>query len=160
MRVRLIAVGTRMEGWVQAGWEEYARRLRPVMPLGLVEVPAARRGGAGDVPRALVAEGQRMLALLAPRDHVVALDEHGRQMSSIETAHWLERRRASGRDLALLVGGADGFGEAVLERADERWSLSPLTLPHALVRVLVAEQLYRAASLLAGHPYHRAEPRR
>jgi 23S rRNA (pseudouridine1915-N3)-methyltransferase len=101
-------------------------------------------------------EAQRILAVLAPRDYVVALDERGREYSTPELARWLEERRRSGQDLACVIGGADGLAAAVLARAQERWSLSRLTLPHGLVRVLLIEQLYRAATLLSGHPYHRA----
>jgi 23S rRNA (pseudouridine1915-N3)-methyltransferase len=120
----------------------------------LVEIPAVRRG-SGDLDRARAEEGRRLMAALRPRDHVVALDEHGRQRTSLELSKWLGLRMQSGSDLSFLIGGADGFSPDVLERAQERWSLSPLTLPHALVRVVFAEQIYRAATLLDGHPYHR-----
>src|SRR5579885_1493093 len=103
----------------------------------------------------LAAEGERMLAALPKAAHVVALDAAGAAWRSEELAARLQRWRLLGKDLAFLIGGPDGLAPAVLARADERWSLGPLTLPHPLVRILVAEQLYRAASLLAGHPYHR-----
>jgi len=103
----------------------------------------------------MAAEAQRILALLAPRDFVVALDEHGAERTTLELSHWLEQRRASGQDLAFIIGGPDGLSEEVLARGHFRWSLSRLTLPHGLVRVVLAEQIYRAATLLAGHPYHR-----
>jgi 23S rRNA (pseudouridine1915-N3)-methyltransferase len=101
------------------------------------------------------AEAQRILSLLAPRDFVVALDEHGSERTTLELSHWLEQRRASGQDLAFIIGGPDGLSEEVLARGHFRWSLSRLTLPHGLARVVLAEQIYRAATLLAGHPYHR-----
>lgn len=154
MRVSLIAVGQRMPGWVQQGYTEYAERLRSRLPLHLVEIPAVRRNGA-DVPRAVAEEGRRLLAAVRPDHHVVALDERGKSRSSIELSQWLGKRLNDGSDLDFLVGGADGFAPEVLQRANERWSLSSLTLPHALVRVLFAEQLYRAVTLLDGHPYHR-----
>ncbi|MFO1504974.1 MAG: 23S rRNA (pseudouridine(1915)-N(3))-methyltransferase RlmH [Steroidobacteraceae bacterium] len=154
MRVSLIAVGQRMPAWIQQGFGEYAQRLQARLPLNLVEVPAAKRG-SGDVARAIEEEGRRLLAPIKPDHYVVALDERGRTRSSIELSQWLGKRLQDGRELAFLVGGADGFAPQVLARADERWSLSALTLPHALVRVVFAEQIYRAVTLLDGHPYHR-----
>jgi len=154
VRISLIAVGQRMPGWVQQGFSEYSERLRSRMPLQLVEVPAVRRG-SGDVARAIAEEGRRLLAAVRADHHVVVLDERGKARSSIEVSQWLGRRLNEGSDLDFLVGGADGFAPEVLQRADERWSLSSLTLPHALVRVVFAEQLYRAVTLLDGHPYHR-----
>ncbi|MET0281259.1 MAG: 23S rRNA (pseudouridine(1915)-N(3))-methyltransferase RlmH [Steroidobacteraceae bacterium] len=154
MRVTLIAVGQRMPGWVTEGFTEYSRRLRPRLPLELIEIPAAKRG-SGDLARAMGEEGRRLLAALRAQDHVVALDERGKSRSSVELSQWLAARQQAGSDLAFLVGGADGYAPEVLARANERWSLSTLTLPHALVRVVFAEQLYRAVTLLDGHPYHR-----
>lgn len=154
MRVTLVAVGQRMPAWVTQGYSEYARRLRTRLPTDLIEVPAARRG-SGDLARAMADEGKRLLSSVRPQDHVVALDERGTTRTSLELSRWLARRLQSGKDLAFLIGGADGFAPEVLERADERWSLSSLTLPHALVRIVFAEQLYRAVTLLDGHPYHR-----
>lgn len=117
---------------------------------------APARGHAGDVARAREEEGRRLLGACAPDDHVVALDERGTGWSTLELARNLRQWELDGRDVDLLVGGADGLSGTCLARAGARWSLSPLTLPHALVRVVVAEQLYRAWSVNAGHPYHRA----
>jgi 23S rRNA (pseudouridine1915-N3)-methyltransferase len=150
MKLRLLAVGTRMPDWVRAGFEEYARRMPRGLALELTAV--AQASGAG----AKAAEGARLLAHCAPRDQVVALDERGQGWSSAQLAVQLQRWQERGGDVCLLVGGADGLAPACLERAAQRWSLSPLTLPHMLVRILVAEQLYRACTLLSGHPYHRA----
>ena len=143
-----------MPGWVSEGYGEYARRLQGRLPINLVEIPAVRRS-SGDVARAMAEEGRRQLAATRAGDYVVALDERGKARTSLELSQWLGQRMQGGQDLALLVGGADGFAPEVLARANERWSLSALTLPHALVRVVLAEQLYRAVSLLDGHPYHR-----
>ena len=154
MRLALIAVGQRMPGWIREGFEDYVRRLRPRLPLTLVEVPAAKRG-SGDLQRAIAEEGRKLLASIRPDDYAIALDERGTARSSLALSRWLAVRLQEGRDLSFLVGGADGFAPEVLKRANERWSLSTLTLPHALVRVVFAEQLYRAVSLLDGHPYHR-----
>ena len=154
MRVTLVAVGQRMPGWITEGFGEYMRRLRPRLPVELVEIPAAKRTG-NDVARAMAEEGRRLLAAARAQDHVVALDERGKARTSLELSRWLGARQQTGDDLVFLVGGADGFAPEVLARANERWSLSTLTLPHALVRVVFAEQLYRAVTLLDGHPYHR-----
>jgi 23S rRNA (pseudouridine1915-N3)-methyltransferase len=154
MRVALVAVGQRMPGWVTDGFNEYSKRLRPRLPLELVEIPAAKRG-SGDLERTMAEEGKRLLAATRPQDHVVALDERGKAHTSLEFSRWLAARQQAGNDLVFLIGGADGFAPEVLARANERWSLSTLTLPHALVRVVFVEQLYRAVTLLDGHPYHR-----
>jgi 23S rRNA (pseudouridine1915-N3)-methyltransferase len=156
MLIRLVAAGTRLPGWVGEGFAEYAGRLGPELRLELVEVPVTHRGRNADLARARSGEGRRMLAAVDARMHVTALDVGGRAMSTEQLAQWLAARMNDGRDVALLVGGPDGLDPACLARADGRWSLSPLTFPHGLVRILVAEQLYRASSLLKGHPYHRA----
>jgi 23S rRNA (pseudouridine1915-N3)-methyltransferase len=156
MRLRLIAIGTRMPDWVDTAFSDYWRRMRGMWRQELIEVPTAiRRQSGGAALAAMAAEAQRILALLAPRDFVVALDERGSERTTVELSNWLEQRRASGQDLAFIIGGPDGLSEEVLARAHFRWSLSRLTLPHGLVRVVLAEQIYRAATLLAGHPYHR-----
>jgi len=155
MRVRVIAVGTRMSPWVQAACEDYTRRLRGADAIALVEIPVVRRRGEGDAPRAVRLEGERILALLAPREYVVALDERGRAFTTLQLSAWLAERRARAEPLSFIIGGPDGLDAAVSARAQLRWSLSTLTFPHALVRVLLAEQLYRASTVLAGHPYHR-----
>lgn len=156
MRLRLIAIGTRMPDWVDTAFSDYWRRMRGMWKLELIELPTASRRHSGSAAlAAMSAEAQRILSLLAPRDFVVALDEHGTERTTLELSHWLEQRRASGQDLAFIIGGPDGLSEEVLARGHFRWSLSRLTLPHGLARVVLAEQIYRAATLLAGHPYHR-----
>lgn len=144
-----------MPSWVEAGYREYAKRLPGECALRLQEVPLGKRGKGADVRRAVRDEGERMLAAI-PRDcRVLALEVGGRSWSTEQLSDKLGGWMASGRDLALLVGGPEGLAPGCVERADGRWSLSPLTLPHPLVRVLLAEQLYRAWSLLRNHPYHR-----
>jgi 23S rRNA (pseudouridine1915-N3)-methyltransferase len=156
MKCRLIAAGTRLPGWVAEGFREYEKRLRAPLELELIEIPlAARRAGEAAEP-ARLREGARMLSMLDKKDHVVALEVSGASRSTEQLAVWLGEKLRAARPLAFLIGGPDGLATECRERADESWSLSPLTLPHALVRVLVAEQLYRAMSLMAGHPYHRA----
>jgi 23S rRNA (pseudouridine1915-N3)-methyltransferase len=156
VKCRLIAAGTRLPEWVGAGFRDYQRRLRRPMTLDLVEIPVAPRRAGEPVRAAITREGGAMLAAVCAGDYVVALDVAGKAMSTATLAAWLARRMQDGRPLALLVGGPDGLASTCLARAELRWSLSPLTFPHALVRVMVAEQLYRATSLLAHHPYHRA----
>ena len=156
MKCRLIAAGTRLPDWVNAGFLEYQKRLRAPLVLELEEIPVATRRAGENPQRAIAREGANMLAALGPKDHVVALEVAGVSMSTAELSVWLNAKLRQAKPLALLIGGPNGLAHACLERADERWSLSALTLPHALVRILVAEQLYRAMSLAAGHPYHRA----
>jgi len=156
MKCRLIAAGTRLPEWISTGFQDYQRRLRTPLVLELQEIPiATRRPGENPQP-AVAREGSAMRATLGKHDYVVALTIGGKAMSTDELSVWLARRLQDGRSLALLIGGPDGLAPECLSRADEQWSLSPLTLPHALVRVIVAEQIYRAMSMLAGHPYHRA----
>ena len=156
MRCRLIAAGTRLPDWVNSGFHEYQKRLRTPMSLELREIQVAPRRAGESPERAVNREGTDMLAQLGKDDYVVALEIGAKAMSTEQLSVWLAERMRAGRGLALLIGGPDGLSAQCRERADFAWSLSPLTLPHALVRVVVAEQLYRAMSLLAGHPYHRA----
>jgi 23S rRNA (pseudouridine1915-N3)-methyltransferase len=156
MRARLIAVGERMPAWVADGFAEYQKRLSRELALELVEIKLGARGKSRDPKRAMSDEGAAVRAALPKDAHVVALDGKGTPWSSAQLAAELERWRMQGRDLAFLIGGPDGHASDVLAAAHQRWSLGPLTLPHMLVRLLVAEQLYRAATMLAGHPYHRA----
>ena len=155
MKLRLIAIGQRMPGWVQDGFQEYAQRMPRELGLELVELPLGARGRGADTSKAQVLEGSKLLA--RSRDmHRVVLDERGRHWGSVELATQLSAWMQGGRDVALLVGGPDGHSAEVMAAADQRWSLSKLTLPHALVRVVLAEQLYRAWTVLANHPYHRS----
>jgi 23S rRNA (pseudouridine1915-N3)-methyltransferase len=156
MKCRLIAAGTRLPDWINTGFEEYRRRMRTPLTLELLEIPVATRRAGEDPRRAIAREGAAMLAAIKPDDHVVALQISAAAMSTAGLGTWLAGRLREGRPLALLIGGPDGLSPECLARADLAWSLSPLTLPHGLARVVVAEQLYRAMSLLAGHPYHRA----
>ena len=156
MKARLVAVGERAPGWVAEGFAEYRKRLSHWLPLELVEVAPGLRGKGRDSARAMAEEGARVLAALPKSAHVVVLDGGGKPWSSEQLAARMEHWRQGGQDLAFLVGGPEGHPPEVLAAASETWSLGPLTLPHMLVRLVVAEQLYRAAALLANHPYHRA----
>lgn len=156
MKCRLIAAGTRLPEWVNSGFRDYQQRLRTPLKLELHEIAVAARRAGEDSAKAVQREGADMLAALGKDDYIVCLDVTGKMFSTVDLSAWLTERLRGGQPLSLLIGGPDGLAAGCLERAALRWSLSPLTLPHALVRVVVAEQLYRAMSLLAGHPYHRA----
>jgi 23S rRNA (pseudouridine1915-N3)-methyltransferase len=148
-------VGTRPPAWVREAYADYTRRLGARLKLTLLEIePGPRR--AGQSPRkAIETEARRLLTAVRADEWVVALDERGKQMSTRELADWLAGRMQEGRDLAFLIGGPDGFAAEVVARSDMSFCLSRLTLPHALARVVLAEQLYRAMSILTHHPYHR-----
>jgi 23S rRNA (pseudouridine1915-N3)-methyltransferase len=155
MHIHLIAVGTRMPSWISQGYEDYARRLPRECTLRLVEIPLGRRSRSQSPAQAVEEESRRMLAAIPERSLVVALDVGGSDWDTPALATRLQEWLLSGRDIVLLVGGPDGLSVDCLRRADLRWSLSALTLPHALVRVILAEQLYRAWTIISGHPYHR-----
>lgn len=156
MRISLIAVGARMPAWVNEGFADYAERLPREWHLALIQINSGKRRKNVDLARLLEEEGRRMLAAIPFNTRVIALDQAGRQWSTAQLAQQLDDWLQDGRDVALLVGGPEGLDGACKSRAETLWSLSPLTFPHALVRVIVAEQLYRAWSLLHNHPYHRA----
>jgi 23S rRNA (pseudouridine1915-N3)-methyltransferase len=156
VKINLISVGTRMPAWVEQGMQEYSKRLPAEFSFCCVEVPLGRRAKNTDPRQAVRQEAEFLLAKLSPRDHVVALDVNGRSLGTEAMAQRISVIRDEGRHLSLLVGGPDGLDDSCLQRAEERWSLSALTLPHPLVRIVVAEQIYRVWSLISGHPYHRA----
>ena len=155
MRIRLIAVGTRVPGWVQQGFADYAQRLPRECRLELVEIPAADRSRIPEIAKCRQAEAARILKAVQPDERLVALDERGDALDTPQWSQALKNWMQDGRDAALVIGGADGLAAEVLDKAERKWSLSRLTLPHALVRVLVAEQVYRAWTRIANHPYHR-----
>ncbi len=156
MNIHLIAVGDKMPHWVQEGYLEYARRLPPECALKLSEISARHRGKNADIARITRDEGRQMLDAIPKGGRVIALEVNGRSWSTEDLSRQLENWMTGGQDIALLIGGPEGLSAECRERADQLWSLSPLTLPHPLVRVVVAEQLYRAWSILRNHPYHRA----
>ncbi|MVF13342.1 23S rRNA (pseudouridine(1915)-N(3))-methyltransferase RlmH [Ketobacter sp. MCCC 1A13808] len=155
MRIRLIAVGTKMPAWVDQGFNEYQKRLNQDLTLELTEIAAGKRGKNADLARITEKEGQQMLAAIHPQDHVITLDVPGKPHSTESLSERLELLMHSGKHISLLIGGPEGLSTRCRQAAQESWSLSALTLPHPLVRILVAEQLYRAWSILKGHPYHR-----
>ena len=156
MKARLIAVGERAPSWVAEGFGEYQKRLSHWLPFELLEIAPGHRGKSRDASKAQFDEGPRVITALPKQAYVILLDGRGRNYSSEQLALRLEHWRQQGRDLAFLIGGPEGHSQEVIASADEQWSIGALTLPHMLVRLVVAEQLYRAASLLANHPYHRA----
>lgn len=156
MRIHLISIGNKMPRWVEEGYQEYAKRLPAECSLQLLEIPPGHRGKSADIKRTLRDEGERMLKAIPRNCRVVALDVKGKAWSTEQLSSQIGNWMDSGQHLALLIGGPEGLAEECLKRADSRWSLSPLTMPHPLVRVVVAEQIYRAWSLLRNHPYHRA----
>jgi len=155
MRISILSVGHKMPAWIQDGFQEYTRRMPPEVRVELVELKAEERPAGKTAAKVMQAEGERLIAALPPGATMLALDEKGRAVStqglSVMLADWMR----DGSHPAFVIGGADGLDAAVKERADKLISLSALTLPHGLVRVLLAEQLYRAWTILARHPYHR-----
>ena len=155
MKIRLLAVGNKMPAWVEQGYQEYARRLPRDCSLELVEISPGHRGKNANTDKAMQQEADALKKAIRPGEHVVALAVEGKPWSTERLSEELEGWRNQGGDVALLVGGPDGMTDDVLRLAKQRWSLSPLTLPHPLVRVLLSEQIYRAWTILQGHPYHK-----
>lgn len=155
MRAVILTICDKLPPWVQSGFEEYARRLSQKVPLAAADLPLSPRGKNIDIKRVLADEGQRMLAAIPKNARIVALDGRGEAWSSEALSRQLNGWQQDGRDLCFLVGGPDGLAPQAMMVAHQRWSLGPLTLPHAMVRILIAEQLYRAVSMLGNHPYHR-----
>ena len=154
MKVRIVALGHRMPAWILAGFDEYAKRLPREWAFGIVELKPEARGRGRTTPQILAAEGARVATACAGY-RIVALDERGTPWTTRQFAAQLARRQARGDDVAFVIGSADGLSDDVKSGADAMLALSAMTLPHAVVRVVLAEQLYRAHTVLTGHPYHR-----
>jgi 23S rRNA (pseudouridine1915-N3)-methyltransferase len=155
MKIRLLAVGTKMPAWVTTGFNEYNKRMPREMSVEIVELPIGPRGKGADLKRAIKKEGDAMLAAIPNGDWVVALEVTGKTWSTEQLATQMEGWQLQGRNMCLLIGGPDGLDPRCTALADQKWSLSALTLPHPMVRILLSEQLYRAWSLIQGHPYHK-----
>ncbi|MFC3116108.1 23S rRNA (pseudouridine(1915)-N(3))-methyltransferase RlmH [Cellvibrio fontiphilus] len=158
MRIRIIAVGTKMPDWVEQGYAEYAKRMPRDVTVEMLELPLAQRGKNTDIATAMAKEGELMLAAIekgGKGEQVIALDVKGKPWSTEQLAENLAGWKMSGFNYCLLIGGPDGLAPECLALASVKWSLSPLTLPHPLVRIVVIEQLYRACSILQNHPYHK-----
>ena len=157
MKLRIISIGTKMPDWVQAGFEEYHKRILPMLTVELVALPAAKRHKnptKADIAKYKQIEGEAILTAVG-KSRLWLLEVTGKMISTELLAKRVADTMQEGIDVAVVIGGADGVSQAVLERADVTWSLSPLTLPHPLVRVVLIEQLYRAMSIIHNHPYHR-----
>ena len=155
MKLKLLAVGTRMPSWVETGFEEYRKRMPVELKLDLIEIPLSPKGKGSSNP-SKENQGQAILKAINKQDKVIALDVLGKSMSTESLATQLSSWQMSGQDICLLIGGPDGLSPECLQRANMKWSLSDLTLPHPLVRVLLMEQLYRAWTINKNHPYHRS----
>ena len=155
MRITVIAVGGKMPAWVEQGINEYDRRMPRELKIQWREIPLARRGRDTSPGVLRSREGEKILKAIPARDTVIALDVRGKSWSTEQLAEQLRSWQMSGNNYSLLIGGPDGLSTECLERASQRWSLSDLTMPHPLVRILLAEQLYRAWTITANHPYHR-----
>lgn len=156
MHIRLIAVGQRLPAWVEAGCQEYIKRLPREWNFALDALKAAVRPEGKPVAAAIAGEARLISAAIPAGARQVVLDERGRQVTTLQLSQRLTDWQRDGRDVVLIIGGADGLSPALREAADEALALSALTLPHGIARLLLVEQLYRAASLLQGHPYHRS----
>lgn len=155
MQIHLVAVGNRMPTWVTEGFQDYAKRLPRECELVLREIAPGKRGKNADLARIREEEGERVMASLSRDDYVIALEVGGKPWDTVQLSNQVKDWMQEGRRIALLVGGPEGLSDACRAHANQLWSLSPLTLPHPIVRIIVAEQIYRAWSLLNNHPYHR-----
>ena len=155
MKIKLLAVGTKMPAWVTTGFNEYNKRMPREMSVEIVELAIGPRGKGADLNRAIKKEGDAMLAAIPSGDWVVALEVTGKTWSTEQLSAQMEGWQLKGCNLCLLIGGPDGLDPRCSALADQKWSLSALTLPHPMVRILLSEQLYRAWSLIQGHPYHK-----
>lgn len=155
MKIRIIAVGAKMPAWVTEATDDYLKRIPRDVPVEFVPLAIGNRGKSSSTEKAIAQEGQAMLSAIGSQDHVVALDLSGKSWSTVQLSEQLQNWREQARDIALLIGGPDGLDSRCLARADQKWCLSNLTLPHPLVRVLLSEQLYRAWSITQNHPYHK-----
>ena len=155
MKIHLIAVGKKMPEWVNAGFSEFSKRMPPELQINLIEIPPSVRNKATPIEKNIKEEGERIQSAIPDNSKLIVLDEKGKDFSSIALSKEMESWLPMGQDISIVIGGADGIDPVIKQQADEKWSLSSLTLPHALVRVVVTEQLYRAWSIMKGHPYHR-----
>ncbi|ATC94089.1 23S rRNA (pseudouridine(1915)-N(3))-methyltransferase RlmH [Pseudoalteromonas tunicata] len=155
MKIQLIAVGTKMPSWVETGYLEYQRRFPKDMSLELVEITAGKRGKNADIKRILQIEGEKTLAAIPKGNRIVTLEVTGQPWDTHQLASQMQKWQLDGRDISLLIGGPEGLATECIAVSEQKWSLSNLTLPHPLVRIVVAESLYRAWSLNNNHPYHR-----
>lgn len=155
MKIDLVAVGTKMPDWVTKGLEEYLKRMPPDYHISVIEITAGKRTKNADVNRILQKEGTHIINAIPKGNRVIALDVKGAAWDTHKLANNLDKWQLDGRNISLLIGGPEGLSSDCLNLAEQKWSLSPLTLPHPMVRVIVAESLFRAWSINHNHPYHR-----
>ena len=155
MKIHLIAVGKKMSDWINTGYSEFSKRMPPELQINLIEITPSTRNKSTSIEKNIKEEGERIQSAIPDNSKLIVLDEKGKDFSSIALSKEMESWLPMGQDISMVIGGADGIDPVIKQQADEKWSLSSLTLPHALVRVVVAEQLYRAWSIMKGHPYHR-----
>ncbi|NKB77421.1 MAG: 23S rRNA (pseudouridine(1915)-N(3))-methyltransferase RlmH [Gammaproteobacteria bacterium] len=155
LNIHLLVVGEKMPRWVEEGYAEYEKRIRGRIRLHLLEIPAIKRGKNADIKRIVQREEQKVVSAIPNGAHVIALDRIGKALSTTDISAKMDQWLQQGRPIALMVGGPEGFSSQLLKQADETWSLSALTFAHPLVRVMLAEQIYRCYSILEGLPYHR-----
>lgn len=155
MQLDIIAVGNKMPSWVTAGYQEYAKRMPPDWRMNLIEIPPEKRGKNADIARILEKEGNNILSAIPKGNRIVALEVTGKPWDSHQLAEQMEKWQLDGRNVSLIIGGPEGLSEKCLNLAEQKWSLSTLTLPHPLVRIVLAESLFRAWSINNNHPYHR-----
>ncbi|MHA3054968.1 23S rRNA (pseudouridine(1915)-N(3))-methyltransferase RlmH [Acinetobacter sp. ANC 4633] len=159
MKIRILTIGQKMPAWVLTGVDDYLKRIQPFVQTQFVELPMAKRGkndSDADILKYCQTEGESILNALKPNETLIALEVGGRELSTEKLAETMQQWMLEGQDIALAIGGPDGLSDAVRQVAKWHWSLSKLTLPHPLVRVMLIEQLYRAMSINHNHPYHRA----
>ena len=155
MRIHILAIGNKMPAWVEHGFREYSKRFPPSCTLALTEVPAEKRAKLYNAPQLMKRESDKLLTYSKPGNRIIALDRQGKYWSTTQLSAQLAEWQQDGRPIDFLIGGPDGLTDDCLQKTEFTWSLSPLTLPHPLVRIILAEQLYRALSILQNHPYHR-----
>lgn len=155
MKIQLVAVGTKMPAWVETGYKEYSRRFPKDMPLELLEITAGKRGKNADIKRILEQEGVKTMQAIPKGNRIVTLEVTGKPWTTEQLAVELDKWKHDGRDVSILIGGPEGLAPECIQASEQRWSLSALTLPHPMVRVITAEALYRAWSVTTNHPYHR-----
>jgi 23S rRNA (pseudouridine1915-N3)-methyltransferase len=156
MQINIIAIGKKMPAWIEEGFLEYSKRMPKELNINLIELPLAKSSSKTSPEQLMDQEGKAILAAIPEKNNIIALDVKGKSFSTEQLAHQLQLWRENSRDISIIIGGPNGLSKEVLAAAETKWSLSTLTFPHPLVRVILAEQLYRAISYLAGHPYHRA----
>lgn len=155
MKIRLISIGNKMPAWINTGFEEYAKRMPSHLAIDLIEIPLKTRGKNADITRLIEQEGNAMLKAIGEQDHVIALSINGTNWSTEKLADHLKDWQSNGQNITFIIGGPEGLASQCIARANTHWSLSKLTMPHPIVRVIIAEQLYRAYTILQSHPYHK-----